>query len=238
MSSLPAIRRELRKHASNPRKKQNEYFFKTDEGGYGAHDKFIGVRVPDVRLIAKKWSGASSAVVQKLLASPIHEERLLALIILDIQYKDGDQKTREKVYKLYIKNKKHINNWDLVDVSAPNIVGEYLLANPTERSIIDKLAKSKSLWDRRIAMVAMWSFIRDDKLTLPLRIAKKLLGDDEDLMHKAVGWMLREAWKKDAEKVEKFLKANYKKLPRTTLRYAIERVKPEARRKKMLQGEF
>jgi 3-methyladenine DNA glycosylase AlkD len=238
MSSLPTIKRELRKYASDPRKKQNEWFFKTDDGCYGAHDKFIGVRVPDTRKVAKEFADTPLPTLKKLLASEIHEERLLALIILTLQYKSGSDADRKKVYKFYIQNKKQVNNWDLVDVSAPNVVGEYLLANPSTRDILDKLVTSKVLWDRRIAMVAMWTFIRAEKLALPLQLAKKLLGDHEDLMHKAVGWMLREAWKKDSAKVEKFLKTNYKKLPRTTLRYAIERVKPETRRKKMLQGEF
>lgn len=232
------IQKELRKYANAERKASNERFFKTGPGEYSEGDKFIGVRLPDIRTVAKEYSYAALAAIKKLLHSPIHEERLLALIILVQQFERGDDAAQKKIFNFYVTNKKYVNNWDLVDVSAPNIVGAYIFAHPIQRQLLVKLVKSNSLWDRRIAMISMFTFIKNNKLTEPFRIAKKLLNDPEDLMQKATGWMLRECWKKDQQQTEQFLKTNYAKLPRTTLRYAIERVIPESRRKQMLTGVF
>jgi len=237
MQPLSNIKKELRACASDKRKKTNEYFFKTGDNGYAAHDRFIGVRMPDLRSVAQKHIDTPLDLVLDLLGSPIHEERMLGLLILTYRFEKSNQVGRKKIYQFYLKHKKHVNNWDLVDVSAHKIVGVYLIDHPKEKSVLNTLTESPILWDRRIAMVSTWSFIRTGNIADTLRLAKKLLGDKEDLMHKAVGWMLRESWKKDARAVEQFLEKNYHKLPRTTLRYAIERV-PQDRRKNMLKGNF
>jgi 3-methyladenine DNA glycosylase AlkD len=168
--------------------------------------------------------------VAKLLASPIHEHRFVALEILVAQYERGNQ---QAVFKFYLKHTKFVNNWDLVDTSAPYIVGRHLLTRP--RKILYRLAKSRSLWERRIAMVSTMMFIRAGEIEDTFAIAKLLLADDHDLIHKAVGWMLREAGKQSAPALLRFLKENYSALPRTTLRYAIERF-PASQRKRLLAG--
>ncbi len=239
MKNMPvqAIKKELRKYASAKRKKTNEWFFKTGKGEYGEGDKFIGVRVPDTRKVAQKFTSADDKTVEKILHSNIHEERLLALLILVIQFKNADNTRKEKIYKFYLKNTKWINNWDLVDLSAYSIVGKFALSHPKEKAALKKLAVSKNMWERRIAIIATWAFIRENDFGETLKISKILLSDNEDLTHKAIGWMLREVWKRDAKTGEKFLMENYKKLPRTTLRYAIEWME-ERKRKKFLKGEF
>ena len=231
--------KELQKYADTKRKKTNEWFFKTGKGEYGEGDIFIGVRVPDIRKVAVQFSELNLVEVGKFLQSSIHEERLLALLILVAKFKKGDTKKQAQIYKFYLnsKNRKRINNWDLVDLSAQYIVGQYILNNPKEKKILNKLVSSKLIWDRRIAIIATWMFICEGEITDTLRLSKKLLNDKEDLIHKAVGWMLREAWKKDFKKVEEFLIKNYKKLPRTTLRYAIERME-RPKRKRFLKGDF
>lgn len=210
-------------------------FFKTGPGQYGEGDIFGGVTVPDERKIAKKyWNLFSLADAEKLLKSKIHEERMVALFILIEKFKKGDARKRERVYKIYLRNTRHINNWDLVDLSAPNIVGEFLRDKP--KAILYKLAKSGNLWERRIAILATFNFIYYGKCGETLKIAKILINDKHDLIHKAVGWMLRETGKRCSQKtLEKFLKPRYKKMPRTMLRYAIEKM-PEAKRKKYLKG--
>jgi 3-methyladenine DNA glycosylase AlkD len=234
---MHTVQQKLRTLASPERKKQNEYFFKTGKAGYAEHDIFIGVRLPDIRKVAKEFTESTFQNIKGLLASKIHEERLCALIILVNQYKHSDVVQRKKISDFYLQNKKHINNWDLVDVSAHYILGQYILDNPTERGILKTLALSKSLWDRRIAMVSTWIMIRAGNISETLFLAKILLKDKEDLMHKAVGWMLREAWKKEPEQVENFLKEYYQDVPRTTLRYAIERME-EGKRKRFLKGKW
>lgn len=231
------VKIELKKYASAKRKKSNEWFFKTGKGEYGEGDKFIGVRVPDIRKIAEKFSDINIPEIKKLLYSNIHEERLAALLILVDQFYKSDENNKSKIYKFYLRNKSQINNWDLVDLSAHHIVGGYILNNPKEKNTLNMLAESKIMWDRRIAIISTLAFIRKNQISETLKLSKILLGDQEDLMHKAVGWMLREAWKKDTEKVEDFLMKNYNKLPRTTLRYAIERME-EKKRKNFLQGMF
>jgi len=231
------VRKELKKYASAKRKKTNEWFFKIGKGEYGEGDQFMGVRVPDARKVAKKFIDLKFIELEKFLQSKIHEERFTALLILVEKFKKADKENRRKIYKFYLKNKKQVNNWDLVDLSAHHIVGKYLLENPKEKKILNKFVSSKSMWDRRIAIIASWAFIRNNNITETLRLSKKLLSDKEDLMHKAVGWMLREAWKREDKKVEEFLIKNYNKLPRTTLRYTIERME-ESKRKRFLKGEF
>lgn len=230
---------ELCKLSSRKKAQINSWFFKTGKGEYGEGDEFIGVSVPDVRAVAKWYIDLSFDEITKLLASPVHEERLLALIILTLQFDQPTHKApawqvrRRKIYQFYLKNTKHINNWDLVDVSAYKIVGAYLLDKP--RAILDKLAKSKSVWERRIAIVSTFAFIRVGQCEDTLRIATLLHNDSHDLIHKAVGWMLREVGKRDVEVLEKYLKNTYKTMPRTMLRYAIEKL-ASSRRRAYLRG--
>ena len=242
MKILPSdILSELYNFATDKRKESNEWFFKTGKGEYGEDDIFMGVCVPDIRKVAGKFKNISEDILQELLESELHEVRLCALIIAVLKFKKfqkkGDFLECKKLYNWYLENTKFINNWDLVDTSCRDIVGNYLLKNQSEIKILHKLAKSKNLWERRIAIVSTWAFIRLGEIDLTLDLAKKLLSDKEDLMHKAVGWMLRESWKRDAIKVENFLEKNYKNLPRTTLRYAIERIEKD-KRKKILKGQF
>jgi 3-methyladenine DNA glycosylase AlkD len=202
-------------------------FFKTGPGEYGEGDRFIGVKVPMIRKVAREFLALTWAETQALLRSPIHEERLLALIILVGQFTRGDDATRRQIYDLYGANTRHINNWDLVDLSAPQIVGGYL--EPRSRRPLHRLAKSRLLWERRISIVATHWFIRQADFGDTLKIAQRLLGDTEDLIHKATGWMLREVGKRDAATLEAFLDEHCRVMPRTMLRYAIERL-PEKKR--------
>ena len=230
--------KELKKYASPKRKKSNEWYFKTGPGEYGFGDVFIGLTVPDMRIVAKKFQALPFQEIKKLLSSKIHEERMTALIILSYQFVKADKKTQKKIYDFYLKNTKYINNWDLVDVTVNRILGAYLWKNPeSDRKILDKLAKSKNMWERRIAIIATSYFIYQNDFSDALRISKMLLQDKEDLLHKAVGWMLREVGKRDQKAEEAFLKKHYKNMPRTMLRYAIEKF-PERKRKAYLKGDI
>jgi 3-methyladenine DNA glycosylase AlkD len=206
-------------------------FFKTGPGQYGEGDQFIGIKVPTTRKVAKEFKNLPLIEVECLLHSDIHEERLLALVILVGQFEKGDNATRKRIYDLYLANTRHINNWDLVDLSAPQIVGGHL--ETRSRKPLDRLAKSVSLWERRISILATGWFIWRDDFADTLRIAENLLGDKEDLIHKAVGWMLREVGKRDVAVLEEFLVQHSRTMPRTMLRYAIERFPEEKRRKHM-----
>lgn len=231
----------LKKYSSQKRQKSNQWFFKTGPGQYGEGDKFMGVTVPNTRQVAKHFLNLSFIEIAKLIKSPIHEIRLAGILILVEKNKQAiknkDKVLQKKVLKFYLQNKAGINNWDLVDLSAHYILGQAILDGLESKQILYSYAKSKNLWSRRIAIIATWIFIRNSDLDDCFKISKLLLKDKEDLMHKAVGWMLRESWKKDSIRVEKFLLANYKILPRTTLRYAIEKMS-EVKRKKFLQGNF
>jgi 3-methyladenine DNA glycosylase AlkD len=206
-------------------------FFKTGPGEYGEGDVFIGVRVPAIRKVAKEFKSLPLPEVVRLLHSKIHEERLAALVILVLQTAKGDAETRKRVYDLYLANTKHINNWDLVDLSAPQLVGAYL--EDKSRKPLFRLAKSPWLWDRRIGILATFHFIRRGDLDDTLKIAEMLLGDKQDLIHKAVGWMLREVGKRDQAVLEAFLQEHCLAMPRTMLRYAVERF-PETKRRAYL----
>jgi len=210
-------------------------FFKTGVGEYGEGDVFLGIKVPVQRKFAQKYSGLNFLSIQKLLNSKVHEHRLVGLLILLEKFKKGSETDKGTVFNLYLKNTHKINNWDLVDLTAPNIVGEFLFEK--ERKIIYDLARSKNLWEKRIAMISTFYFIRKEDFDDALMIAEMLLNDEHDLIHKAVGWMLREVGKKDVEVLEKFLKFHYKKMPRTMLRYAIEKFE-EGKRKMYLRGEI
>lgn len=195
----------------------------------------MGIRVPDLRKLAKEYPSMPLKETRSLLKSPIHDERLVALLILIFQYQKGDQDFRKRIYTLYLKHTRFINNWDLVDLSAHHIVGAYLLDKSKEPLHI--LAKSESLWERRIAIISTFHFIRQCKYSETMKVSKILLADSEDLIHKAVGWMLREVGKRDLKTEETFLKKHYKNMPRTMLRYAIERF-PEPKRLKYLKGKI
>ncbi|MFA5007950.1 MAG: DNA alkylation repair protein [Candidatus Omnitrophota bacterium] len=225
------IKKELRKNSNKEKARILRGFFKTAPGEYGYGDVFIGVSVPHIREIAKKYKTISLDSLCKLLASRIHEERLLALIILVLKFNEAGVKERKKIYELYLKNTKYINNWDLVDLTAPNIVGKFL-AN-TDKKILYKLVKSKSLWERRISVISTFNFIRNNSFNDTIKIAKLLMSDKEDLIHKACGWMLREVAKKDKALADNFLSKHHKDMPRVMLRYAIERF-PERERIKYL----
>jgi 3-methyladenine DNA glycosylase AlkD len=208
-------------------------FFKTGPGEYGEGDVFIGIKSPTLKAVAKEFKGLPLAEVECLLHSEIHEDRTLALAILVGQFTKGDDAIRKAIFDLYLANTRHINNWDLVDLSAPQIVGGYL--ENRSRKPLERLAKSASLWERRISIVATHWFIRHGDFADTLRIAEKLLKDKEDLIHKAVGWMLREVGKRDVAVLEDFLGRHCRTMPRTALRYAIERF-PEAKRQKYMNG--
>lgn len=196
-------------------------FFKTGPGQYGEGDQFIGVVVPNQRKIAKKYKNLPLAEIQKLIISPIHEHRLTSLFILVHQFQKGDGNKQKEIYEFYLKNKHQVNNWDLVDSSAHKIVGAYLLNK--DRSILYELAHSPNLWDRRIAMISCFAFTDQEDFEDALAIADILVNDEHDLIHKAVGWVLREVGKKDQRVEEEFLMKHYKTMPRTMLRYAIEK---------------
>ncbi|UFS61501.1 DNA alkylation repair protein [Sulfurimonas sp. HSL-3221] len=212
----------------------SQRFFKTGEGEYGAGDRFLGIRVPVLRKQVSAFWLAPLQEVEKLLHSPYHEERLFALLLMVAKYERGDTAEKEAVYNCYMANTAHINNWDLVDSSAPYIVGEYLIAR--EKAILYTFARSESLWERRIAIMATFYFIRNSRFDTALEIAELLLRDTHDLIHKAVGWMLREVGNRDPERERAFLASRYKTMPRTMLHYAIEKF-PEAERKAYLKGE-
>jgi len=189
---------------------------------------FLGITVPETRKIAKKHSDLEFQDIKKLLDSKIHEERLAALLILIEKYRTGDETMKKNVFDFYISMTHRINNWDLVDLSAYQIVGEYL--KNREKKLLEKLARSQSVWERRIAMVATYAYIRENDFELSLKIAEKLIKDDHDLIQKSTGWMLREIGKSDMRVEENFLKKRYKEMKRTALRYAIERF-PERKKK-------
>lgn len=209
-------------------------FFKTGPGQYGEGDLFRGIRVPVLRNLAKEFQSLPPTEAGRLLGSTFHEDRLLALLILVRLYARGDEATREEIYRLYLRNTRFINNWDLVDSSAEHIVGAHLWDRP--RAPLHRLAKSASLWERRVAVLATFHFIKRGEFLETLALARALLSDPEDLIHKAVGWMLREIGKRDPGAEAEFLQESYRRMPRVMLRYAIERL-PEEQRRRYLKGE-
>ena len=210
-------------------------FFKTGKGDYGEGDVFVGLKIPTQRKLAREFRDLSFVDLKVLLSSPIHEERLISLLILVDKFAKGTEKEQQIIFEFFIKNRKGVNNWDLVDISAPKIMGRYLLEK--DKSLLFKFALSKNLWERRIAILSTQEFIRNENYDTTLKIAEILLDDDHDLIHKAVGWMLREIGIRELTIEEKFLRIHYKIMPRTMLRYAIEKF-PETKRKKYLQGKI
>jgi 3-methyladenine DNA glycosylase AlkD len=231
--TLAAIRAELHKLGNPVRGVHSQRFFKTGPGQYGEGDKFLGLTVPEMRGIVRKYRELDDAAVLKLLSSSWHEERLVALLLMVEAYDRGDDPRRAHIHRAYLANTARINNWDLVDASAGDIVGQHLEAG--DITLLERLARSESLWERRIAIVSTFYFIKRDEFRPTLKIATLLLGDSEDLIHKATGWMLREVGKRDRAVLDRFLKKHYKRMPRTMLRYAIER-HPERVRKQYLAG--
>ena len=221
-SQLANLRALLRQSARAQDASFLQRFFKTGPGEYGAGDLFLGVRVPAIRQVARRSDGLSLAQVSVLLGSRLHEERLLALLIMVRRFERGDAVIRERVFRLYLRRLRFINNWDLVDLSAPNIVGAWLLERP--RRLLLELARSRVLWHRRVAVLATLTFIRRDQFQDTLRLCRQLLPDNQDLIHKACGWMLREVGKRNRCALKKFLQAQAGGMPRTMLRYAIERL--------------
>ena len=234
MHRVTKIRSALRKYRSKEKARVLQRFFKTGPGEYGEGDVFLGVVVPDIRTVAKQHRDIPLSDVVTLLKSPIHEERLTALLIFILQYQQGAERTKKKIYTLYLRNTAYINNWDLVDLTAEHIVGAFL--EHKEKKVLRRLATSRSLWERRIAIIATFHFIKEHTFKETLTIARMLLRDEHDLIHKAVGWMLREMGKRDRACEERFLQKYYKCMPRTMLRYAIERF-PERKRGAYLKGK-
>jgi 3-methyladenine DNA glycosylase AlkD len=233
--TIQQIKKRLKQLANKEKAEILQRFFKTGPGEYGEGDVFIGVKVPDLRKVAKDFRDIAIKDVIILLESAIHEERLLALLILVSKYVKGNETAKKEIYKLYLNKTKYINNWDLVDVTAQHIVGDYLMDK--NKAPLYSLVRSEDLWERRIAIMATFYFIRNERYEDTLKIAKILLSDKEDLIHKAVGWMLREIGKKNMVAEEAFLKQHYKKMPRTMLRYAIEKF-PELKRQQYLKGKI
>lgn len=226
---MKEIQKELRRYAKKDKVKIYQSFFKTGKGEYGEGDIFIGVTVPNTRLVARKFKDINTSQAKALLKSKIHEERLCAILILVEKFKDNEK----EVVDFYLNNIKYVNNWDLVDLSADKILGKYLLNK--NRKIIYKLVKSEDLWEKRISILTTFAFIKNNEYKDTLKIAELLLNDKHDLIHKAVGWMLREVGKRNLTEEERFLRKHYKKMPRTMLRYAIEGFQ-EKKRKRYLLG--
>lgn len=226
---------ELKLYKDAERAKSSERFFKTGPGEYGEGDKFWGVKVPDLRRVAKKfYRDCPVAEAFELLKNEVHEVRLTALFVLVYKFEKVAQAEREKIAKLYLENARRVNNWDLVDSSAPHILGQYLLERVDERKVLYDLVVSEDLWERRIAVLATFRLINHGDFADFLRLAETLLEDEHDLIHKAVGWGLREVGKRDMAVLESFLEKNIEGMPRTMLRYAIEKM-GEVKRKAYLK---
>lgn len=235
MIKATAIQKELKRLGDLQTARFSQRFFKTGVGEYGEGDLFRGIRVPVLKKVARDYKTLSHSATLKLLRSQYHEDRLVALLILNHQFVRGDDATRKKLYASYLKNTRFINSWDLVDVSAPMILGAFL--QDKDRTVLYQLAQSRDLWERRIAILATFQFIKRGETADTLKLAAMLLSDSEDLIHKAVGWMLREVGKRDLKAAESFLRRHYRRMPRTMLRYAIEKF-PKSKRQRYLKGRI
>lgn len=228
MSDLASLKQELQQLADVEQQVVLQRFFKTGAGEYGEGDVFLGIKVPVLRKIAKKYASLSLTEIEQLLQSQFHEYRFLALVLLINRYHQAQISEQTELFEFYLNHTAQINNWDLVDISAPHIVGEYLLDKP--RDILYQLSHSSHLWQKRIAVIATQTFIKQNQFQDTLQIAEILLADSHDLIHKAVGWMLREVGKRNQAMLESFLQQHASIMPRTMLRYAIEKFEPEKRR--------
>lgn len=226
------ILKEINLHKNKNRAKASAWYFKTGKGQYGEGDVFWGLTVPECRKIAIKYGNLSEAELALLLKNKVHEIRLVGILALVHEYKNGAKKEKKKIVDFYLKNTRYINNWDLVDLSAHKILGEYFFNK--NRNILLKLARSKNLWEQRISIISTFAFIRKGEIEWSIKLAKMFLDHKHDLIHKAVGWMIREVGKKNEKELRKFLDANLSKMPRTMLRYAIEKF-PENLRKEYLR---
>ena len=233
--SVQNIQRKLQELGSREKAKVLQRFFRTGPGEYCEGDVFVRVKVPELRKLAKEYQKITVKEVKQLLKSAIHEERLLALFILVRKYSKGNEAEKKRIYELYLKNTQFINSWDLVDISAHHIIGAFLVDKSKEP--LYSLAKSMNLWERRISIISTFYFIKHDKYAETIKISEILLTDEQDLIHKAVGWMLREIGKRHLPTEEKFLRKHYKIMPRTMLRYAIEKF-PEDKRQRYLKGKI
>lgn len=233
MTKLQAIQSRIRAHANAKQAEIAQWFFKTGKGEYGEGDQFLGIRNPILRRIAKEFRDLDLRTIEVLLRSRFHDERQIALFVLVDQYAHGNAAARAAIYNFYLARTDRVNNWDLVDSSAYKIIGKHLLDRP--KSILIALAKSENIWKRRIAIIATLEFIAHGEYSTTFHIAKILLRDEHGLIHKAVGWMLREVGKRDRAAEEKFLQKHYRVMPRTMLRYAVEKF-PERHRKAYLAG--
>ncbi|MBI4167542.1 MAG: DNA alkylation repair protein [Candidatus Aenigmarchaeota archaeon] len=229
-----SIKSDLAKAASAEKARTLRRFFKTGKGEYGEGDIFLGVTVPQQRNIARKYIGTDLNELEKLISSKIHEHRLTALLILVEKYQKAVKNDRKKIADFYLENKKFVNNWDLVDLSADKILGDYIFDK--DKKILHGLAKSQNVWERRISIISTFNFIKRNDFEDALKISEMLLQDKHDLIQKAVGWMLREIGKRDQKSEEKFLRKHYRNMPRTTLRYAIERFDKKKRKFYMRTG--
>lgn len=231
--SLQQLKKDLNKLKNPEKAKLLQRFFKTGKGQYGEGDIFLGIMVPESRKVATKFKDLSLKEVEELLHSTIHEERFIALSILVIQF-EASPENRKEIFNFYLANTKWINNWDLIDLTAPKIVGRYILENGRNNPFIEgklvDLANSNDLWEKRISILSTFYFIKNKRFAESLEIAKMLLNDKHDLIHKAVGWMLREIGKRDLKAEEKFLNKYYKTMPRTMLRYSIEKFDADRKR--------
>jgi len=229
------IKQQLKALADPKRAANLQRFFKTGPGEYGEGDRFLGIRVPVLRQVAKRSPLPDLKGLEGLITSPIHEERFVALLLLIQIYRKGDTNVQEQVYRYYLDHTRYINNWDLVDCSAEHIVGAWLWNR--DRAPLYSLVKSNLLWERRIAILSTFHFIKRQDFSTTLDIAEQLLTDREDLIHKAVGWMLREIGNRSRNTEEAFLRVHCRTMPRTTLRYAIEKF-PEEHRQAYLKGKL
>jgi 3-methyladenine DNA glycosylase AlkD len=232
--TLAAVRRRLQEVGDPDDAVFLQRFFKTAPGQYGAGDHFLGIRVPATRKLSREFADLPLVDLEKLLHDKWHEARLLALVIMVNRFERGTPAERAEIFRTYLANTDRVNNWDLVDLSAPGVVGAHL--ETRSRAVLDKLAKSKSLWERRIAIVSTYWFIRRKDFGDTLRISTALLGDSHDLIHKAVGWMLREVGKRDESVLDAFLDRHAGSMPRTALRYSIERMTPAKRKRYMARS--
>ncbi|NLE31108.1 DNA alkylation repair protein [Candidatus Dojkabacteria bacterium] len=231
MNTKEFLIKELRKYRNTQKEEVFKSFFKTGKGEYGEGDIFWGITVPDIRNVAKKYYiPITINEIKELINSEIHEIRLTGYLILTYKYEKGSTEEKENIANFYLDNLKGANNWDIVDLSCYKILGSYLIDNPQKRYILYKLVNSSNLWEQRISIVSTFAFIRSNDFVDTLNISKILLKHKHDLIHKAVGWMLREVGKRDINILKKFLKENIKEIPRTTLRYAIEKMDERERK--------